>query len=108
MARLSIGDLPAVDQDGDTNSDYGPEFTPEEEELLNELLLNISAEPRPAEAPVGDDEVPSSVRERRVLGRELLSVSYKRKLEGGVEVEVEVSIEGSGDSCMQTRKGKSM
>jgi hypothetical protein len=92
MVNPSTGDLPGVDSG---TSDYGPGFTPDEEELLNGLLLDVATEPQLAEACVEGDEMPNPIRECRVLGRKLQFISHNSKLKG----EVEISIEGDG--CTQ-------
>jgi hypothetical protein len=62
----------------DANSDYGPEFTPEEDELVNEMLLNL-----PVELLVAD-KVSNSSQQCGIHGRKLRVVSNS-KLEGEFE-----------------------
>ena len=69
----------------DSSSDYGSDFTPEEEEQLNELLAQAATEgatpghpvdqtsPQPVACTVGDIEdygALSPVRSRRILGKQ--------------------------------------
>lgn len=84
----------ALDND---SSDYGSDFSPDEEELLNELLASVSTTNLPTPAPtttttitvttladplivsdIEDYEVPHSVRFPRVLGRETWSPGNER------------------------------
>lgn len=99
MANPPTGKLSEVNQDSGT-SDYGPEFTLDEEELLNGLLLNTATERRLAEACAEDDKVLNPIQECRVLGRKLRFISHGPKLQGEVKVPIE------GDSRTPTRKGK--
>jgi hypothetical protein len=98
MANLPAGNLSEVNQDSGT-SDYGPEFTLDEEELLNGLLLNIATEPRLAGACAGDDKMLNPIQEYRVLGRTLQFISHGPKFKDEIEVPIE------GGSRMPTQKG---
>lgn len=79
------------------SSDYGSDFSPDEEELLNELIASVSATNLPTPTPtttttitaitladplivsdIEDYEVPHSVRFPRVLGRETWSPGKER------------------------------
>jgi hypothetical protein len=77
IASLSTGD--------DTNSDYGPEFTPEEDELVNEILLNVHTELQLVGSCADDNKAPSSGQQCGVHERELQLVSSSSKLEGEAE-----------------------
>jgi hypothetical protein len=83
MANLPAGKPSGLNPDSDT-SDYGPEFTLDEEELLNGLLSNIATEPRLAEACAEDDKVINPIQECHVLGRKLQSIWRNPKLKGEV------------------------
>lgn len=98
MANLPAGKLSEVNQDSGT-SDYGPEFTLDEEELLNGLLLNIATEPRLAEACAEHDKMLNPTQGHHVLGKKLQFISRGPKFKG----EVEILIEGS--SRTSTQKG---
>jgi len=70
--------------DCDTNSDYGPEFTPEEDELVNEMLSNVPTGPQLVGSS-DDNKVPSSRQQCRVRGGGLQLVSRNSKLGGEAE-----------------------
>ncbi|KAH0537710.1 hypothetical protein FGG08_005517 [Glutinoglossum americanum] len=92
MAGHSVSHVPEINQEDDTSSDYGSEFTPEEEDLLNQLLLNVSAKSTPVAILVEGDEAPGSVRTRPVFGQCLLPGSCEPRF----GVEAGVSVERSG------------
>jgi hypothetical protein len=96
MACHSTGDVPGADQESDTSSEYGSDFTPEEEDLLNELLSKISTKPSAVVHRVDRDGAFGSTQTYGILRQRPWPDSYKSKLEG----EVEVFVEGSGDSGM--------
>ena len=96
---------PSIDQ-LDDSSDYGSDFTPEEEGILNELLSKLPPEPSVDSTffltDIEDDEGPRGPRVPRVLGRERRSRPEDNPLQGletspGIAVEVEVD-GGSGSS----------
>ncbi|KAI9867553.1 MAG: hypothetical protein M1813_008352 [Trichoglossum hirsutum] len=97
MACHSTGDVPGADQESDTSSEYGSDFTPEEEDLLNELLSKISTKPSAVVHRVDRDGAFGSTQTYGILRQRPWPDSYKSKLEG----EVEVFVEGSGDSAQR-------
>ena len=77
MTNLPASKPSGLNQDSGT-SDYGPEFTLDEEELLNGLLSNIATEPRLTNKAI------NPIQECHVLGRKLQPVSRNPKLKGEV------------------------
>jgi hypothetical protein len=77
----------SLSTDSDTSSDYGLEFTPEEDELLNEMLLNLPMEPRLGGPCTKGNKVPYPDQECYVNGGKLQPDNSK--VEGGIGVSTE-------------------
>ena len=102
---------PSIDQ-LDDSSDYGSDFTPDEEGILNELLSKLppepSVDPKFFVKDIEDDEGPRGTRVPRVLGRERRSRPEDTPfqwLETSPGIAVEVGVDG-GSGGSSTTIGK--
>ena len=88
---------------GDDEGDYGSDFSPEEQEIIDQLLVSASASLVAADRPITNDveyaAAPASARGSRLVARETVEIEYESRgvanvqsMQSNAEIGVNINI----------------